>query len=450
MSSQVGKRFHEAIPCPEMHSTISDSNMQITRVTGNLDNDAHVPAMHSSHALFTPDSKRCVFMRQVGAGTDEGGQGKMVFTLCDIEDDYALYELTDEDNVRGPVISRDGKCMYYWVDDGAASKPKITLKQIDLDTFKRETLLVIDAPVEGVGRVPRGGHMYCGSSLRRDGKRLSSSCSFFEDDPMYASLIVNLEDMTAYGFQFEKYNWRPFGTYYRGDDPRYLDHLTFGHSHHRSGMGTDGKWYAEPDGTGVNRCTLHVLNDQGQDLGMAVPIGADGEGVDHPIWRGGKFEICTHTSSTTTAPHWRCTILTAAPVKVRDEDKYKGAAIPGAKRVELTRHLKRPEVCHHSWDQSGTRVVADTEGWAGRGTPVPSGPSAYLWIGTVVESAGEDPYLVPKHLLHPKSSWTGSYWTEVQPSMSPDCKTVFFNSDWLCKTGHPQVFAVRGFEFPKG
>lgn len=82
--------------------------------------------------------------------------------------------------------------------------------------------------------------------------------------------------------------------------------------------------------------------------------------------------------------------------------------------------------------------MADTEGWHGLGH------SSFLWLGTVVEDAGDAPYVVPKFLLNPRSSWTGNHWTEIQPAMGPDGKTMFFNSDRLCRTGHPRVFAARG------
>jgi hypothetical protein len=302
--------------------------------------------------------------------------------------------------------------------------------------------------------------MYDMSSLRRDGKRLAASCSFFtDDDPQYGTIVVDLETMRVHGFQFETYNWRPNGLYYRGDDPRHLDHMLMVKSHFRSGVDAQGKWYSQPEPDNPGRVTLHVVTDEGRWV-AAVPIGAKGEGVDHPTWRGGRYEVVTHTSSFGTAPFWRGIMLCAEPAACAPADVLKGAAIPGARRFELTRKIQRPDECHHSWDQTGTRVVADTEGWAGRGTPAPLGPSAHLWIGTVVEKGGEDlssvalamegPYVVPKFLLNPRSSWTGNYWTEIQPAMSPDCKTILFNSDWLGKTGHPQVFAVRGFEFPKG
>lgn len=422
-----------------MLSTVSAPGLEIYQVTTDPDSDAHAAAMHSSHALFTPDSTRFVFYRQRGTAS---GPGKVELTLCEIRDACKLRVLTDEENVRAPILSLDGKFLYYFVDNTAARGGALLFKRIGLEGFKTETLMVIDSPVAGVGRPPRGGYMYDGSSLSQDGKKLSTSASFYTDtDPLFSSLIFDLENLSVCGFQFEPYNWRPFGTYYRGRDPKYFHHLLFGHSHWRSGMKAGeapSQWYAERADE-VGRVTLHVLNDEGVPL-AAVPIGDEGEGVDHASWRGGLYEVATHTSSTRTAPHWRGIILSAAPIPCKPEDRYRGARIPGASRTELTRFIKRPDLCHHSWDASGTRLVCDTEGWHN------NGPTSYLWIGTVHNDA--EPHLVPKHLLHPQSSWTGSYWTESQPALSPDCQTVFFNSDYLCKPGHPQLFCARGFEFP--
>ena len=442
----IGAEWTEAKECPEMLSVFSPPDIEVHHIATDADHDTHCAAMHSSFGLFTPDSKRFIFHRQLGAGSK--GPGKREFLLCEIDDGFKLRRLTDEDHACGPILSLEGQSMYYWVDNSGEDRPHIVLKQIDLDTFRTETLLVVDGPVEGVGRVPRGGYMYDKTSIRHDGKRLAASCSFYtEDDPLFATIIVDLEAMSVQGFIFEPYNWRPNGLYYRGDDPQFLNHMLMGRSHMRSGTNTQGKWYSEKEPTNPGFGTLHIVTDEGEQV-ATVPIGDQGEGVDHPTWRGGKYEVVTHTSDFNTAPHWRGTMLCAEPVACAEEDQFKGAQIPGAKRFELTRKIRRPDECHHSWDQSGTRVVADTEGWSGRHTPVPLGPSSHLWIGTVVEPEDEDPYVLPKHLLHPRSSWTGSYWTEVQPAMSPDCKTIFFNSDWLGKTGHPQVFCVQGHSFP--
>ena len=408
----IGVWYSECKAFPEMLSSISDSNLEVFQVTTDPDGDAHAAAMHSSHGHFTPDSQRFVFYRQRGTAS---GPGKVVLTLCEIADGFALRDLTDEDNVKSPILSLDGRWLYYFVDNSAATKPHIVLRRVGLADFRTETLLVVDSAVQGIGRVPRGGLMYDGLSISRDGKRLSTSCSFYQDaDPAYASLIVDLEETSVRGFCFERYNWRPFGIYYRGTDTRYFRHLLFVNSHMRSGMTVEGKWYQEKVDN-VPRATMHVLTDEGVQVGV-IPIGAEGEGVDH---------------------------VSAPPVACAPEDQYKGALIPCAKRVELTRYIKRPDLCHHAWDDSGTRVVCDTEGWHENGL------ASYLWLGAVTRGPDGAPRVVPRYLLHPQSSWKGSYWTQCQPALSPDCRTIFFNSDYICKPGHPQLFAVRGFTFPK-
>ncbi|MBM4035340.1 MAG: hypothetical protein FJ291_26660, partial [Planctomycetes bacterium] len=176
MPHAVGAVFREAKPCPEMLSVHSEPALEVFQVTSDPSHDVHCAAMHSSFALFTPDSHRCVLERQNGLG--RGSDWKMEFLLCDLEDRFSLRLLSDEARVRGPVLSRDGRVLYYWDDQTGADKPRLVFKQIDLGTFRRDTLLVIDSPVHGLGRAPRGGQMYDMSSLRRDGKRLAASCSF--------------------------------------------------------------------------------------------------------------------------------------------------------------------------------------------------------------------------------------------------------------------------------
>jgi hypothetical protein len=188
------------------------------------------------------------------------------------------------------------------------------------------------------------------------------------------------------------------------------------------------------------------VDEFGKKLAI-IPLGGDKETADHTYWQGGRYAVASHSGRFDTAPHWRGTIMHAEPIACDPSLWAQPARIPGARRVELTRAFTRPDVCHMSWHQDGTHVVCDTEGWAGRGTPCLQGPAAFLYLGTVVENRGEDPYIVTKYLLHPRSSWNGAF-TENCPELSPDLKTVCFNSDWTGQIGQPQVFAARGFAFP--
>jgi hypothetical protein len=151
----AGDLFSEAKPCPEMLSAFSEPGIEVFRVTTDPEHDAHCPAMHSSFALFTPDSKRFVIERHRGQG--RGDDWKLEFLLCDTDNHFSLRLLTDEGCVRGPILSRDGRVLYYWDDQSAGDRPRIVLKQIDLDTFRRETLLVVDDPPGGLTACGYGG-----------------------------------------------------------------------------------------------------------------------------------------------------------------------------------------------------------------------------------------------------------------------------------------------------
>ena len=438
----VGKAYAEAKEFPEMLSTVTDPNLEVFQITTNLDGSS------GRGGFFTPDSRGFVFRRQWPNAAQ--------FTLCDLQDGYRLRNLTPvEEKVSAPIVTADSRYFVYFVDESHLDQPRILLRRVSLEDYRVETMTVFDSVVPGIGRRPRAGGqpvrgMGGSASLRADGKVLCGGFNFMGADALdhFAPVFVNLETTAIHGFEWEPYSWRVGGGYFPGLDPAHLHHLLFVRSHRSQHWTEQGvyteKWYSD-----VRLATLHVLTEEGK-LVATVPIGGEGEGVDHPYWRGGKYEIVTHTSDFKTAPHWRGVILCAAPKACRQPDVYKGKLIPGRKRrFELTRKIRRPDVCHMSWDPSGTRVVCDTEGWHGRGTPCLQGPSAYLYLGTVVEEAGEDPYLVPQYLLHPHSSWNSAY-TENCPILAPDCRTVFFNSDWCCKFGEAQLFAVRGFRFPEG
>lgn len=440
---RVGACWSESAPCPEMLSVFSEPGIEIVRITTDPAHDAHCAGMNDSHALFTPDSRRAILIREVGRGSDKSQ--RLEFLLCELEDGFSLRRLTDDPRPAAPVLSRDGRHFYFLANpDAAARETGIALKRVDLRTFETETLTVFEAPVEGIGKRPLDASS--SGSLRADGRMICSGFNFRTDNGAthFAPVFIDLETLSIHGFDWEPYNWRVGGTYYRGDDPARRDHVLMVRSNRSQHWDPDRNWaYSETWYSDVHFSQVFIVNESGAIQAIA-PIG-DGrtEMMDHPCWRGGRYEVVTHSGRHDTAPHWRGTMMTAEPVVCDPTLWNNPKEIPGARRVELTRRIIRPDVCHHAWDHTGARVVADIEGWH----PL-MGPAAHLWIGTVKEQSGEDPYVTPKFLLNPRSTWTGNYATQSQPAMSSDCRTILFNSDWLGKTGHSQVFAVRGFQFP--
>jgi len=447
MKHPIGQSYSEVKPFPEMLSVVTDPNLEVFQVTTDLEQTGDARG-----AFFSPDGKRFVFRR----GTSEP-HGNLYWCLCDVDQGHRLRNVTDPaDNPAAPFLSGDGRHLYYFQDSSHEAKPRIKLCRVSLDDCRTETVTVFDQAVPGIGRRPRAGGkimrrgMTQGASLRADGRRVLTGFNFVGDDneDRFAPVIIDLETLAIHGFEWEPYSWRVGGTYYRGSDPAHRGHIFMGKSWRSQAWDPkDNYKLIEVNYSDIHRASLHVVTEAG-DIVATVPIGGDGEGVDHPCWRGGRYEIVVHSGDFHSAPHWRGCVRTAVPVPCAPAHYQAGRAIPGGRSVDLTRKFTRPDVCHQSWHVDGIHAAFDTEGWAGRGTPCLQGPAAFLYLGTVHEPAGEDPDLVTKYLLHPRSSWS---WAGVEncQELSPDLKQVFFNSDWTCTIGRPQLFVVRGFTFPK-
>ena len=122
---------------------------------------------------------------------------------------------------------------------------------------------------------------------------------------------------------------------------------------------------------------------------------------------------------------------------------------PGGRVVELTRHLARPDVYHICAGWDGQNLVCDT---VSLGYGDACAPTRYLYGCTVWHDA-DGPYVEPRYLLTPYSSWR-PYACECLPCFTPDKRWILFNSDYPGVNGYrgarqtAQVFAVRNFTFP--
>jgi len=443
MSATIGTLSREVREFPEMLSTVTDPDLEVFQVTTDPE------AASGRGGFFSPDSRYFFFKRHRPGSM----RGRVTYALCDLQDGRALRTLSTEEKVGGAVVSRDSRVFYYFVDESHLDTPRVRLQRVCLETFRAETLAVFDRAVPGIGRAPRaGGAPVRGitgqASLRSDCRPICTGFNFVGADGKdhFAPVCVDLETLAVHGFDWEPYSWRVGGTYFRGTDPAHRTHLLMGRCNRSQHWDAQGKysevWYSE-----VHRSALHIVSEEGEIIGT-VPIGGEGEGVDHPYWRGGCYEVVTHSSDTNSAPFWRGAILCGEPIACAEADRLRGKEIPGARRFDLTRRIRRPDVCHMSWHVSGLYGAFDTEGWYGRGTQNPHGAVAYLYLGAIAHPPGEEPVLVPKYLLHPRSSWNSAF-TENCQELSPDLKTVFFNSDFLSDFGKPQLFCVRGFTFPE-
>jgi hypothetical protein len=158
---------------------------------------------------------------------------------------------------------------------------------------------------------------------------------------------------------------------------------------------------------------------------------------------GDTLAMIFHVDTSDTAEHYRGCIMYAEPMPVTDATRLLGRHMPGGKQIDLTRHVVRPDVCHVRTDLTGGKLVCDTNGYH-------KGMDSYVWVGAMKQDA-DGPYVVPRFLVHPKSSWR-PHACEASPSFTPDTRSVVFNSDYGGVRGYggpkhvAQAYLARGVE----
>ena len=209
--------------------------------------------MYPESLMFTPDSTRFVFHR---SRPNEPTRGD--YWLCDIADDFGLMQLTDEAGVRGRVaISPDGKWMYYFVDR-MQSEGTLELRRISLETFVRESLLILEGSIPGTNYRPMRPHG--ASSISVDNKRL---CTYVrldggKSETLFGILIFDLDNPSV-KLIFEGEHFSNMHAQYCRYQDSVLSHDILIQHNHVDDLGAD----------------LHVIRDDGTNW-RDVPIARDG------------------------------------------------------------------------------------------------------------------------------------------------------------------------------
>lgn len=400
VSLKVVRESRERKDFPDKNSP---KGLQVVQITTNPNAGSHNVYMESQ--IFTPDSKRFIFIRQGN------------FWLCDIEDNFSLVQVTDEQRVKGPAVSPDGKWMYYLVDKTVSAEGVLKLKRLSLENFTRETLLVLDGPIPGTNYKPT--RIYSLSSISSDGKRLCTS-AFLGDgktkNAPFGLLVFNLESPSV-KLVFEGRHFNNTHPQYNHSTDPVLSHDILIQHNHDSIIDAGGESSGRPaDSKGT---CLHVIRDDGTNW-RDIPIGRDGIQYNsgHQQWRGKTGTVLSSVHHGKMTEQKGRPLLQGWPIATDETTSHKGSNIPGGKYVDVTRNLERPDFLHFSLDISGTYVVFDSY----RTDEQTGEMDIILSIGTL--SREEKPVCKIQYLLNSRTSGRGQP-AHTHPFFSPDSRMMF-------------------------
>ena len=391
--------------------------------------DPELPCSHvyMEAQIFSPDSKRFVFHRGSHAHGPIPGDPNHQYILCDLDNNAEMTAITDEPNTIAPSYSPDGKWIYYLIDESTPNAGSITLKRVKPDGTGRETLMVIDSPVDGSDVQP--SKVYPLSTISSDGKRLATRV-FLGDgirENMPGGVIVfDLEKSTAQViFQGSDFlNLHP--QYSRSLDPERCHDILIQHNH---GMLADASGTVTTLASG-HGADIHVIRDDGTNF-RSMPWGRDGSEFcqGHQCWRGRSDWVITSTQTYfpnhENPERMEAQLIESLPV---DIDSHEGRNIANGIRNDLTRDLDSPMFHHFGTDIAGKRLISDY--WIDE--------QQHIYVMSLNEP-GKAPAEPITYLLNSGTSFQKT--TQAHPFLSPDGRRGFFNSD---ESGVLQAYMIEG------
>lgn len=414
---------------PDLLDSKSPADLEIYQLTS----DPEVPACHISMEaqVFTPDSRFFVLHRGVGVQSYDHKTPGHQLLLCETASG-AITPLPSETGVVAPTVSPDGRYLYYFVDETTPGTGRLSLIRRNLDGTGPKTVCVLDSQIPGTHfRASKPGHL---STIRSDGKALALYC-FLGDGihpgGAYGLLIFDLEageaSLVFHGRSF----WNMHIQYCRSTDETHKHDILI-QENHGNFIGPDGKPTHRGWGRGAD---IHVIRDDGQHL-RNMPWGkVEGERCSgHQCWRGRtNYAIASLAVGDDTAlgeKRSELHLMESLPVAHSGHD---GARAENPVRNRLTREFTPPHFNHFATDISGERLVADYRtSWD---TGLRMNDSIYLMN---LGEPGVDPASGITYLCSSGSSWFEP--AHVHPFLSPDGKTVLFNSD---ESGQTQAYLMR-------
>ncbi len=403
------------LPRPDLCDALTPTGVKVFQLTTN----PQVPCSHiyMEAQIFTPDSQR--FLMHYHGATHWGDREdpRHRYLLCDVADG-TMTELIAEVGAIAPSVTPDGTAVYYFVDRTLAGGA-ITLKRVNIDSMERETVMMIDGWLPGIGFRP--SKLYSLSTISSDGKRLAISCFLGDgvhEGAPFGLLVFDLERAEV-NLVLSGPTWcNMHPQYCRSLDPDAC-HDILVQENHGNRCNAKGEIQILVSGLGAD---IHIIRDDGMDF-RNMAWGRDSREFcqGHQCWIGHETRAIT---STFTEPEHECRLIAGKAAPFLD---HTGSATADAFRLDMSRHIPTPRFFHFATDIAGQRLITDT-------FDPEAGSSLYL-ADLPTDNGSLSNYT---YLLNTRTSWQKG--AHAHPFLSPDGKTAFFNSD---ESGTLQAYMVR-------
>ena len=399
----------------------SPKGLRIVQITTDPDVESH--HLYPECPMFTPDSRKFVFLRS------EGKKHLRGYWLCDLGDNFALRKLVGETGVVGLVVSPDGRWAYYILDRMSYPEQAFVVKRVSLEDFRGEVLFTYDGAIPGKSHklsrlrgptsISSDGKRLCGWAFLGDGKSVNGPFGIlvFDIEARSTRLIFQAEEFCNMHLQ-----------YCHSTDAQHSHDILVQHNH-----GAE----VDPSGTRTRLqasegADLHVVRDDTTHW-RDVPIGRDGVlfHTGHEQWRGRMPTVISSMSDKSAGRH---RLFESWPIATDAETSHRGSRIPGARNTDLTRLVPDTNFDHFSMDPSGMYLVARQGVWRECG---------HIELYLASFSTGPSPVLSVRYLLTPGTVKQDR--NKPRPFFSPDARMVFFHSDL---DGPSQIFVAMGYELP--
>lgn len=360
--------------------------------------------------------------------------------VCRFDEGCRIEPLFEDRWPRHIRVAPDGAAVFA-VPRRREPEDRLKIERWDAGSGRMETVFEADGCLAGTN-VPLTRFNL--ATVSSDGRRLAGSAWLGDGqhaDAPFGVIVIDLTSGQARVVAEDRDFNNPHLQYCRSREPEASHDLLvqMNHGCHSDAAGKILCALGPPEEGG---CDIHAVRDDGTAW-RDLPWGRDGREscIGHQVWRGeGRSAATVVLQNTDRSYGWadgtRQEVVAGWPVPAR-RDEHRGRKHRGARRVWLSKGVRRSRFCHLHSDRTGLRFAFDT-------FPRFDGQRAgmEIWIGSAPD---EGVPLTFRYLLNSGVTFNAANGYHAHPILTPDTRWVLFNSNL---SGRPQIYGITDFEWP--